>query len=414
MNHFPYPHAVPTNYPNILENPQAVDIAALSAAQHLQQEPERLSLPVICRLQDDLIPGGIFARTIVYNEPDSSVAIFTKKLVEDCSHSAYWIKTIVCRAVGSETLDEEVDVFFEYGKGYRTAVHIRHEDESEESSLALVRKNIIVNMNLAIRIGGKPDTGLLVPLVANTDLWHQLSGREDQLLELHPSLDTDKTSLNALVPNGTMTDDMTRSFLLVAKGLGSPHVLIPISSNLSIPLNGFPSEKSKPMSKPKPKPSTNTDVVSDTSKATTSNDKEVSPESLISDNTDVITTTVRNTRSKVNDANKSVFGGVKPVTDEEDKEEDTSNKTKENNRDEEVKASTTAPKSSSKKRKSSNAASQNTPSTTKMVWIKPGMTAEEKKEAKRAKGRYYRKLQKEREAEEKRNANQSNVDISAV
>jgi len=49
-----------------------------------------------------------------------------------------------------------------------------------------------------------------------------------------------------------------------------------------------------------------------------------------------------------------------------------------------------------------------------MVWIKPGMTAEEKKEAKRAKGRYYRKLQKEREAEEKRNANQSNVDISAV
>eukprot|EP00559_Dactyliosolen_fragilissimus_P006232 CAMPEP_0184871392 /NCGR_PEP_ID=MMETSP0580-20130426/40694_1 /TAXON_ID=1118495 /ORGANISM="Dactyliosolen fragilissimus" /LENGTH=249 /DNA_ID=CAMNT_0027374049 /DNA_START=273 /DNA_END=1018 /DNA_ORIENTATION=- len=249
MNHFPYPHAVPTNYPNILENPQAVDIAALSAAQHLQQEPERLSLPVICRLQDDLIPGGIFARTIVYNEPDSSVAIFTKKLVEDCSHSAYWIKTIVLRlslpvicrlqddlipggifartlvydepdssvaiftkklvedcshsaywiktivlrALGSDALDEEVDVFFEYGKGYRTAVHIRHEDESEESSLALVRKNIIVNMNLAIRIGGKPDTGLLVPLVANTDLWHQLSGREDQLLELHPSLDTDKT-----------------------------------------------------------------------------------------------------------------------------------------------------------------------------------------------------------------------------
>jgi len=263
-----------------------------------------------------------------------------------------------------------------------------------------------------------------------------LSGREDQLLELHPSLDTDKTSLNALVPNGTMTDDMTRSFLLVAKGLGSPHVLIPISSNLSIPLNGFPSEKPKPMSKakpnpkpmskakpnpkpmskakPNPKPSTNTSVVSDTSKATSSNDKEVSPESLISDNTDVITTTVRNTRSKVNDANKSVFGGVKPVTDEEDKEEDSSNTTKENNRDEEVKANTTKAKPSSKKRKSSNAASQNTPSTTKMVWIKPGMTAEEKKEAKRAKGRYYRKLQKEREAEEKRNANQSNVDISAV
>eukprot|EP00559_Dactyliosolen_fragilissimus_P006313 CAMPEP_0184854710 /NCGR_PEP_ID=MMETSP0580-20130426/87_1 /TAXON_ID=1118495 /ORGANISM="Dactyliosolen fragilissimus" /LENGTH=163 /DNA_ID=CAMNT_0027349013 /DNA_START=93 /DNA_END=580 /DNA_ORIENTATION=- len=163
-----------------------------------------------------------------------------------------------------------------------------------------------------------------------------------------------------------MTDDMTRSFLLVAKGLGSPHVLIPISSNLSIPLNGFPSEKSKPMSKakpnpkpmskakPNPKPSTNTSVVSDTSKATSSNDKEVSPESLISDKTDVITTSGRSTRSKVNDANKSVvLGGDKPVTDEEDKEEDSSNTTKENNRDEEVKANTTKAKPSSKKRKSS-------------------------------------------------------------